>query len=360
MQPRCQALHPEHVDAGGRKLDCQRNAVEPVADIGDAWGIEVREYECIIRRLCPLGKQQSSGRGQDIGCRDHDGPRRQAEWRQAMHPLAGRAQRLAARDQDMDTGGGGQHSFRQPGDCLGQVLAVVEQEQHLPFPQQCNEVRGRIAREHLDLERGGDGVRQELRIDERREVDNQDMVTIAVGKLLGDSHGDRRLAHAARARDGHEPLLLQAPHQVTDHGLAADQPNRRGRDAGRWRVARWIAAMGVLRHVRDVSDEAVASARHVDDVLRRGRIVVQRLAQGRDVDPQRCLIDVKVRPYPGDEVLLADQLPRPLHQGEENLERTAAQPDAMVTVVQGQRRRQQSEPAEKQRLALMFQSHAGP
>ena len=57
VQSRRQPSDPEGVDAAGCQLDCERNAVEPSADIGDAIRIRVVQLEPVQTRRRSLDEE---------------------------------------------------------------------------------------------------------------------------------------------------------------------------------------------------------------------------------------------------------------------------------------------------------------
>ncbi len=162
------------------------------------------------------------------------------------------------------------------------------------------------------------------RVGERSQIDDGDVVAVAVRELLRDSQCDRGLADAAWTGDRDEVPLRHALHEGVYRDVAPDDPHGRGRAAGRPRRACRSDSNLFIRRARERRYEAVAAAGHVEDVSSRAWIITQCLAQRRDVDPERGVIDVEVRPDTGNEVFLADQLACPLNQGKQDLERAAA------------------------------------
>src|SRR5262249_47564699 len=62
--------------------------------------------------------------------------------------------------------------------------------------------------------------------------------------------------------------------------------------------------------------------------------LAKRTAQCRHLDAKVALFDVRVRPHPGDEIVLGDQRAGALDQDAENLERAAAQPQRTIAIEQ--------------------------
>jgi hypothetical protein len=57
VQARRQPFDPEGVDAAGCQLDCERNPVEPPADIGDNGRIRVAQLEPVQTRCRSLDEE---------------------------------------------------------------------------------------------------------------------------------------------------------------------------------------------------------------------------------------------------------------------------------------------------------------
>src|SRR3954453_1005968 len=123
-------------------------------------------------------------------------------------------------------------------------------------------------------------------------------------------------------------MSLTYPCQGAPRGDGLRRGRLRPRDAHRGHEA--VAAAG------DGGQEAVA-------VL----AVTQRLAERGDVDPEVALLDEGVGPDAGDKLVLADDLARPLDQGDQDVQRPAAERHRLVALEQELPRREQPERPER-------------
>ena len=117
----------EHANAGGGKLQGQRQAAESGANLADGTGIPGLHGEVRLGRACPLGEQLDGGETTHFDRVSQ--PRVEIRRGQAVHApddFAGGAQRLAAGGQDPQAGAIGQEVVDQPGAGIDQVLAVVQ------------------------------------------------------------------------------------------------------------------------------------------------------------------------------------------------------------------------------------------
>ena len=70
------------------------------------------------------------------------------------------------------------------------------------------------------------------------------------------------------------------------------------------------------------------------------------------MNPEGCLFHDRIRPNPGDELLLADNVAGTLDEGEQNLERAAAQAYLPVTFEQHTLDREQAKGAKGQHRSV--------
>ena len=104
-------------------------------------------------------------------------------------------------------------------------------------------------------------------------------------------------------------------------------------------------------------DKAVAAARNVGDVARARAVIAERFAQRRDMDPQRALVDDRVGPGTGDELLFWERLARAFDQRDQNVECAAAEAQRLPFAEQHSLRWGQSERPEDEGLVIL---HAEP
>ena len=76
--------------------------------------------------------------------------------------------------------------------------------------------------------------------------------------------------------------------------------------------------------------EAIAATGNIGDIAPPGLSVAKSPAKRRDVDPKISLFDERVRPHSGDQVLLADKFVWALDQSDQNIQRTATEPDRLA------------------------------
>ena len=104
-------------------------------------------------------------------------------------------------------------------------------------------------------------------------------------------------------------------------------------------------------------DKAVAPARNVGDVALALLAVPERLAQRRDMNPQRALVDDRIGPCTGDKLLLWERLAGAFDQCDQNVERATAEAQRLPFAEQHSLRRDQSERPEDEGLVIL---HAEP
>src|SRR5450755_625495 len=147
-------------------------------------------------------------------------------------------------------------------------------------------------------------------------------------KVLGGgsahSQGNGRLANAAGAKQGYEPLFPKLFANFADHRFA---PNHRERSHGEpalmsGPVAPALRTAGERDHG---ADERVASALDVCDVAVAKLAVTKCLADRGDVDSQAPLLNGHVRPDVIDELLLHDDLTRAVGKIDQNIQRPTAE-----------------------------------
>src|SRR4051794_34396833 len=113
------------------KLNRQWNPVQAIADTGDGRGIGVSQLESGHNRPRTIEKERNS-----VDLPEHRHARhltwvRHAERRHAPDYLAWNAQRLAAGDNDPKRWAPFDQTIGERRDSVDQMLAIVQQEQHL-------------------------------------------------------------------------------------------------------------------------------------------------------------------------------------------------------------------------------------
>ena len=209
VEPRRDLRDREHPRARRRELDGERDAVEPLADLGHH-GRVVALARALLEESDRLGRDQ----------------RRHAEG-----VLAGEAQRLAAGGQDREIGAVAEQAIREPARRVEEVLAVVEDEEHAPAPQRRHQhVEGRAPRRVVHAQDRGHRGHQEDRIGERRELDEPGAAGEIAREIGRHLHGQPRLPDAARPGERDQPGRADARGDLAQLLDAADERRERARD----------------------------------------------------------------------------------------------------------------------------------
>ena len=150
------------------------------------------------------------------------------------------SERDAARREDLQLRSG----LEQPGDLherLGHVFEVVEDEERRPCCERVTQRLQLAARNIAEAERGRDGREDELRVGERGEVDEDDVVVLGRG-----GEGEAGLAAPARAGKG-EQTHVRSAEEGQDRGQLEPAADERRRGADRKHVfARCRDERGIL------------------------------------------------------------------------------------------------------------------
>ena len=172
------------------------------------------------------------------------------------------------------------------------MLAVVEHEQHVALPQRVDQLTRHVSRTFgPHVERRRDSGRHQLGIAHRGQLDEPDPVARAADDMLGYPQREARLAAAARARQGDEPLPLQQRAHCTRLGLAAHE----------------------AREVRgQVVERAIDRPKWTSDILQAGAAYVEHLLEPPEV-LQPMLTQV-AEPDPGWDVLAESKSCRRRHE----------------------------------------------
>jgi len=99
----------------------------------------------------------------------------------------------------------------------------------------------------------------------------------------------------------------------------------------------------------DRGDKAITLARRRRDVPPAGASIAQRPPQGADLEFEISLLDNGAPPHAGDQLVLADQLPRALDQSGQNIKRAAAHTHRVIVFEQKSLCWNQAEGAERDR-----------
>jgi hypothetical protein len=332
-----QAPNTDRIDVAGGQLDGEGDAVQASAQLGDKGGVLVAQHIPAEAGGGAVDEQLHRRRrhGDRRAQRSLDGQRQR---RQTLHPFAARAQKFATGGEDIHLRRGAQERLGQGGGGLHHMFARVQHQQHSAPAQKFGQFGGAGIRAHRAAERRGDGAGCHLRLGYGRQINEDHPVTIGRGQRGRDDHRDGRLADPAGPDQRDQPPPRRLRDEVVDQGLATDdaterqgEPHDRRRTNRRRAVRRLLGGLdGGLRPQR--RGEAVAAPSHGDDDPRGA--VTERLAQHGHVHPQIGVVDKGVRPHRGDKLGLADDFTRPRGQGQQDIERPAAELDRPLRLQQ--------------------------
>ena len=201
----------ERAEPPGGELDRERQAVEAEADARDVRRVLLVERESRRGRRRALDEQPHRLVVEEIGRRERllrigDRQRRHAE-----HDLAADAQRLAARREHRQPRRGPQDRVDERCARPEQVLAVVEDEQQRARREELDHrVDDVLSRQRPRVERRRDGVGHELRIGDRRELDERRAVLVRRLGAARELQREPRLARAARSRERQQARVPRA------------------------------------------------------------------------------------------------------------------------------------------------------
>jgi hypothetical protein len=337
------------VDPPGGHLDGERHPVEPTTNFGDEAHVIGGEVETIQHRGRAFD-EELHGRGGEGARHGAVALRGKVEGRQGEDPFALDAEGLAGGGQELQPRQAAGQNVDHLRRGLDDVLARVEQDQRPPILQEADKAREGILRPAREANHGGERTRDELGVEDRREVEEDDAVWKAGGQLVRGREGDRRLPDPPRPGDRDEARLAYPAYDRVDEGGAADHAGQRSgqgvQPAQGGAGLSWHG--GCVRHVEG-GDEPVAAPWDILDVAQAALPVAERPAQGRDVDAQVALLDENVRPNLGDDLLLGHELARPLDEGDEDGEGAAAERDGLAGLEQREATGEEAIRAERNR-----------
>src|SRR5262249_16939130 len=134
----------EFIDSSGSELDRQRYAIESATDFGNNKRVGVAEFRLIETSRCPLKKKLNRRKRQRLrGCEafDIEGNRQR---RKTVNPFGLRAQGRSAGREDADAWKAGEKRFGQSSGCIDDMLAGIEQDEHLFITKMRKQARKRI------------------------------------------------------------------------------------------------------------------------------------------------------------------------------------------------------------------------
>jgi len=99
-------------------------------------------------------------------------------------------------------------------------------------------------------------------------------------------------------------------------------------------------------------NKAVTPAGVVGDVAPASAAIAKRLAQRRDMDPERTVVDDRIGPGAGDQLVLVDRLAGAFDERNQNIQRAAAEAQWFPVIEQYSLRRDQPERSEGEGLFI--------
>src|SRR5258708_5587385 len=208
-------------------------------------------------------------------------------------------------------------------DRLDHVLTAIEKDKKLLRANEIDQFQAGIFRFECKSQRCRDGPRNVPWIGEAFQVDKMDFPGKLLGNGAGNGQGNGRLANAAGADQGYEPLVSKLVANLADHRFA---PNHHDRSHGEPVLVPEliVPALRIACERDDGADERVTPSLDVCDVAVAKLAVTKRFADRGHVDSEAPLLDGHVRPDVIDELLLCDHLTRTLGKINQDVESPAA------------------------------------
>ena len=237
-QPSGDLVGCEQLDAGRGESQCQREAVEPDADLGNRPGVGVGDLEPRRRGSCKGGEHGDRRHGANTLDVGHVDLARHLQRRHRELVLAGQMHGLAAGNQQGRLRAGVEEA-EQFGSEIDHLLGIVEDQQGASAREPLVDERpGSIARRAADPQAAAQLGQRADSVERRRQVDEHDPVgePPTPRSDVGDLEGEARLADSGRAGERQEP---NASVEQSDGGrelpvpadeIACPQPSRRAHE----------------------------------------------------------------------------------------------------------------------------------
>ena len=200
------SLQAVGADAARGELEGQRDAVDLAADVGDGPCFGVAEHRAVTAGRDALDEELGGRIVEQLPGADGQPFRRRIERAQRIDVLALGAQRFAAGRQDADLRRFPDDGLRQRRQQVDDMLAAVEDQQHLAIVEMVDDAGREVVRLHHQSQRRsryfGDVVVRAA----QSEVEKAHAVAESLGLLVRGGESDGRLADAARSVDGDEAV----------------------------------------------------------------------------------------------------------------------------------------------------------
>ncbi len=229
LQPGGQSAHAEGWDMGGGQLDRQGNAVELPADARDVWRIEVAHGKGCQPGRRPLDEELDARIGNRLACGQLGAAGRHIERVEAIDPLAGRPQRLAAGGQQAHARAIANQGLRHFRNRRDLDLAGVEDDEDVHVAQMSREAGQRAIGRQMQLEDGRQRPGHQMRIGRGGKIDQSCAIGGFAGEAGGNRGGDGGFSHPPGRNDADEAALAHMVRNAANRLVAADHaPERFG------------------------------------------------------------------------------------------------------------------------------------
>jgi len=209
--------------------------------------------------------------------------------------------------------------LRQSGRDCDNVLAVVDDQQNGLSSQHCDDGRNRVVGSDRLPERRCQYGWDECGIGNWRQIQEVNSVTVGSATPTCDGESDGRFADTGGPNDCDQAALRKLSRQGSDRALTAKHLGQESRE-----VVRGIGCgLGLARlrgQARDGSHKTVTPAGRIDDKSSALVPIPQGSAQGHDVDAQRAAFHEYSGPGARQQLLVADNVSRPVDEGRQDIE----------------------------------------
>ncbi len=216
-------------------------------------------------------------------------------------------QQFATRGQNMDLFRFLVELLGKQRDRLDHVLTAIENDKKLSRTNEVHQFQAGIFRFECKSQGCRDSPRDMARIGKAFQVSKMDFPAKLLGSGAANSQGNGRLANAAGAEQGYEPLISKLVANLADDRFA---PNHHERSHGEPALVAELSvpAFRATREGDNAADERIAPSLDVCDVAVAKLAVTKRLADYGHVDPEAPLLNGYVRPDVIHQLLLRDDL----------------------------------------------------
>src|ERR1700692_3518059 len=181
------------------------------------------------------------------------------------------------------------------GDRLDHMLTAIENDKKLSRTNEVDQLQPGIFRFECKSQGCRDSPRNMPRIGKAFQVNKMDFPAKLLGSGAANSQGNGRLANAAGAEQGYEPLFSKLVADIAGHRFAPN-PHERSHGEPALVPAPVVPALRIACERDNVADERVATSLDVCDVSVAKLAVTKCLADRGDVDPEAPLLDGGVPP----------------------------------------------------------------